>query len=98
MPDNNQNGILEDFIAFLVPDSDVHWVRAESCINRIPLAESRFPPERRSKALIHTWLAWQEQPGRPLGQAITARYLDAEAPHAQQLIVWIRRLLDRNVP
>ena len=92
MPDNNQNGTLEDFIRFLVPAGDPHWSRAEACLNQIPPHERRFPQERRSKALIHTWLAWQEEPGKPLGQAITARYLDAEAPHAHQLIAWLRRL------
>lgn len=27
-----------------------------------------------------------------MGQAITARYLDAEAPHALALVGWLRRL------
>lgn len=27
-----------------------------------------------------------------MGQAITARYLDAEAPHAPALVAWLRRL------
>lgn len=44
------------------------------------------------EAQLHTWLAWQEQPGTPLGLAITNRYFDANAPHAQQLIAWVRRL------
>lgn len=44
------------------------------------------------KANIHTWLSWQEEPGKPMGQAITKRYLDTSAPHAQQLIDWMRRL------
>ncbi len=30
----------------------------------------------------------------PLGTAITARYLDANAPHAQLLMAWIRKLFD----
>jgi hypothetical protein len=46
------------------------------------------------KAQLHTWLAWQEQPGTPLGLAITNRYLDADALHAQQLMDWIRQLFD----
>jgi hypothetical protein len=47
-----------------------------------------------SEACIHTWLAWQKEPGKPMGVAITARYLDATTSHAQQLISWIRRLFD----
>ncbi|MGH9822270.1 MAG: DUF3226 domain-containing protein [Blastocatellia bacterium] len=44
------------------------------------------------KAHIHTWLAWQEKPGLPLGLAITFRYLNPDAPSAQQLVAWVRRL------
>jgi hypothetical protein len=29
-----------------------------------------------------------------MGQAITKHYLDAEAPHAQEVISWIRKLFD----
>ena len=94
MPDNKLAGMLEDFIKFLVPQGDSLLKRAKDCVERIPEQDRRFPPERQSKAEIHTWLAWQEEPGKPLGQAITARYLDADAPHAQQLMEWIRQLFD----
>lgn len=63
MPDNQLPGILEDFIAFLVPPGDKLWPRMKQCIADIPQAERRFIPERQSKAEIHTWLAWQEEPG-----------------------------------
>ncbi|MEW5985155.1 MAG: DUF3226 domain-containing protein [Chloroflexota bacterium] len=92
MPNNGLPGALEDFIAFLVPAGDALWERARQCVNEIPAAGRRFPPERQSKAEIHTWLAWQEEPGKPLGQAVTARYLDTQAPHAQQLVAWLRRV------
>ncbi len=41
---------------------------------------------------MRTWLAWQEEPGKPFGTAITARYLDADAPPAKALVDWMRRL------
>ncbi len=94
MPDNRLPGTLEDFCGFLVPPGDPLWDRAGQCLEQMPENERRFPPARRSKALIHTWLAWQAEPGKPLGTAITARYLDADAPHALQLMQWLRRLFD----
>jgi hypothetical protein len=94
MPDNTLPGMLENFIQFLVPPDDALWPRAEECVAQIPEPERRFPPERQIKAHVHTWLAWQEEPGTPLGLAITKRYLDADAPHAHQLMDWIRRLFD----
>ncbi|BBL76744.1 DUF3226 domain-containing protein [Methylomagnum ishizawai] len=92
MPDNRLPGELEDFIAFLVPESDSLWNHAAHALALLPNSPGRFPDQDRSKAHIHTWLAWQYEPGKPLGQAITARYLDANAPDAQRLIAWLKNL------
>lgn len=40
----------------------------------------------RSKAFIHTWLAWQKKPGIPMGQAITANVLNYDNAIAQNFI------------
>jgi hypothetical protein len=94
MPNNNLPGELEDFIAFLVPQRETNplWTYAAQCLNALPEAPDRYPEQDRSKAHVHTWLAWQQEPGKPLGQAITARYIDANAPDANQLIDWLRNL------
>lgn len=92
MPDNRTPGMLEDFLAFLVPPDSRLFEHVKSSIAAIPDGERRFPQHRETKAVIHTWLAWQEEPGKPLGQAITARYLDAGADHVDPLITWITRL------
>lgn len=94
MPNNHLPGELEDFIAFLVPqrDSNLLWTYAAQCLNGLPEAPERYPEQDRSKAHVHTWLAWQQEPGKPLGQAITARYIDANAPDAEQLIAWLKNL------
>lgn len=94
MPDNRLPGSLEDFIGFLRPVGDTLWARAEEAISLIPAQERLFKPQATIKAHIHTWLAWQEEPGTPMGQAITKQYLDATAPHALQLLDWLRRLFD----
>lgn len=92
MPDNVNAGMLEDFTRSLVPDDDPLWPRAENCVNEIPHLERRF--STLSKAYIHTWLAWQEEPGTLMGAAINKRYFNADAPTANQLVAWIRRLFD----
>lgn len=92
MPNNTLPGMLEHFVKFLIPPNDTLIEKAHRCIESIPPHERHFPPAHYPKAEIHTWLAWQEVPGRPLGQAITRRYLDANAPQAQQLIDWVRQL------
>lgn len=92
MPDNDASGTLEHFLRFLVPEGDRLLPRAEAAVRRLPLADRRFSPAHRTKAELHTWLAWQENPGVPFGTAITARYLDAGVPQAQAFVDWLRRL------
>jgi len=92
MPDNQVPGKLENFIQFLVKPDDKLWDQAEECIKQIPVINRRFSEQDLIKAQVHTWLAWQEEPGKPMGQAITKKYLDADAPYALELINWIHRL------
>lgn len=94
MPDNVLPGMIEHFVQFLVPDGDPLWEKAEQCVSNIPEHQRPFIPAHFAKAHVHTWLAWQETPGNPMGLAITKRYLNAEAPHAQNLISWIRQLFE----
>jgi hypothetical protein len=76
MPDNQLPGMLEDFVARLMPRDDALRPKAEAILQEIELAGlNRYTSVHRPKALIHTWLAWQETPGMPMGQAITARVL-----------------------
>ncbi len=93
MPNNQVPGILEDFLAFLVPKDDVLLPRVDQFLNEIPEAHRRFPPARLPKARMHAWLAIQEAPGKPLGQAITAKYLDARCEHVATFIAWVQRAL-----
>ncbi|MEI7844611.1 MAG: DUF3226 domain-containing protein [Chloroflexota bacterium] len=94
MPDNQPHdglpGLLEQFVAELIPGDDTLWPYAQNCVGNIP--EQRFSEVARAKANIHTWLAWQEEPGKPMGTAITARYLDPDSARAQDFISWLRAL------
>jgi hypothetical protein len=92
MPDNALPGVLEDYLSFLVPEGDVLFDRARRCVSEIPIEERRFIKSHFTKALIHTWLAWQDDPGTPFGQAITKRYFDSDGPHVQGLLDWLTRL------
>ena len=92
MPDNTLPGMLEDFVAYLVPNDNSLWVRAQACVRQIPPDERPFSEHHLSKVHIHTWLAWQEEPGKPMGQAITATYLKPGAPQVTLFVEWMRRL------
>jgi hypothetical protein len=92
MPDNQNAGVLEDFVAALIPDQDALMPLVDGFLDEIPQQHRRFEPIARPKARIHSWLAIQEQPGKPMGQAITARYLDPMRPQVEPFLQWLRRL------
>ncbi|MDZ4860700.1 MAG: DUF3226 domain-containing protein [Candidatus Hydrogenedentes bacterium] len=92
MPDNTTPGALEDFLQFLIPSGSALFEHVKSSVVSIPEDEKRFTPRMESKAMVHTWLAWQVEPGKPLGTAITARYLDPDVPEVDSLVSWLKRL------
>jgi hypothetical protein len=98
MPDNQLPGMLEDFVRLLVHEKDkALWDRAVRSVKAIPKKERMFPEIHLAKVHLHTWLAWQEEPGTPIGLAITKRYFDANLPEAQRFIAWLRRLFVEDV-
>ena len=92
MPDNCQPGMLEDFLAFLIPDDDDLIPRVDGFLDNLPKPR-RFHEVHLSKARLHTWLALQEEPGKPFGTAVTARYLDADCKSAGLFVQWLRKAL-----
>lgn len=93
MPNNRDAGALEDFLMFLVPQSqELLFDYAIRCVSEIPECPRRFAESAESKAILHTWLAWQKQPGNPFGVAIKTHVLDPSCPSANALVAWLRRL------
>ncbi|OAV72187.1 hypothetical protein Barb4_00120 [Bacteroidales bacterium Barb4] len=95
MPDNNSNGMLEDFISFLIPKEDQLLPAVHSTLSDIENKQlSKYLPIHKAKATIHTWLAWQESPGTPMGQSITKRYLTTDEATCMKLVDWMRKLFN----
>nr|WP_233258533.1 DUF3226 domain-containing protein [[Phormidium] sp. ETS-05] len=95
MPNNQLPGMLEDFVAALIPADDALKPKVEKILREIEHEElNRYTLIHRPKALIHTWLAWQEKPGMPMGQAITARVLDGGSEIAIVFVEWLNRLFN----
>ena len=92
MPDNATNGMLEDFIRFLVPEDDNLLPVIQTNLQNIENQQiNRYILAHKSKAVIHSWLAVQENPGIPMGSGITRRYLSTNQANCTQLISWIRK-------
>ena len=92
MPDNRSTGKLEDFLRYLVPADSRLFEHVEFSVQGIPDGERRFSKPDEIKAMIHTWLAWQKEPGKPFGTAITAKFLDPNVAQADVLVDWLKRL------
>ncbi len=91
MPNNNIDGMLEDFCRELASHDAINF--AEQCVlNAQDNNFSTFIGNHQSKAVIHTYLAWQNEPGMPLGQAITAKALDPEQKIAVIFINFLKSL------
>lgn len=93
MPDNQNSGSLEDFCLQLVARDDLKVVKKAVDLGK-EHEVARFKPAHRSKALIHTYLAWQDEPGKPMGQSISGGRLRPEAASVDVFIAWLRRLFD----
>lgn len=90
MPNNSLNGMLEDFISFLVPDEDQLLKFANDTLAEIETNSlNKYSSIHKSKALIHSWLSWQEDPGTPMGLAITKRYLSTEKDICKSFVEWL---------
>ncbi|WP_295576610.1 DUF3226 domain-containing protein [uncultured Stenotrophomonas sp.] len=92
MPNNRDNGALEDFLLSLIVPSDPVLGKATNVVDGLDATEKRFGPTGIKKAVVHTYLAWQESPGRPLGLAVNCNYFDARAANALDFESWYRQL------
>jgi hypothetical protein len=93
MQNNKLNGMLEDFIKFLVPPEDQLMPVVDSTLLHLEEKDlGRYKSVHKSKAAIHTWLAWQEDPGTPMGLSITKRYLTTEPEVCNVFIEWLKNL------
>lgn len=97
MPNNKLVGKIENFIRLLVStEKENLWQIVENTVNAIPNEEKLFADKDIIKAQVHTFLAWQDEPGRPMGESITRRYFQTDAPEALNFVEWIRRLFELN--
>jgi hypothetical protein len=89
MPDNRSRGMLETFLAYLVPDeSEAVWQEAINASESARITGAPFKDIHTDKARIHTWLAWQDPPGRPFGEALKNKCLDPSVPQATAFAQW----------
>lgn len=89
MPDNNSTGYLEHFLETLIPEGDDLLAFTRETIKTLDeRGLKKFSAVKEQKAKLHTWLAWQKEPGKPFGTAVESRYFDANSPNLNGFAEW----------
>lgn len=92
MPDNSSPGTLESFLLKLVPREDPIWSYADLTARTARERGGSCPEKDHPKSALHTWLAWQKEPGLPFGTALRAQVFHHESEEALRFVRWFRRL------
>ena len=95
MPDNRTSGMLEHFTTMLIPADDDLLPVVDETLSRLESnGMNRYSTVHHEKARIHTWLAWQESPGTPMGLAITKKYLTSQPSAYGAFTEWLKSLFE----
>jgi hypothetical protein len=94
MPDNQHDGKLETFLQELIVSDDKLIQHARTATTAASEISQRFSDPDRIKAELHTWLAWQQEPGCRYGTAIRAKYFQHDTPAANAFVEWFRTLYE----
>lgn len=97
MPDNNLNGMLEDFICYMIPEpeNDALLAKTDKVLEEIESEKiNNYKDAHHSKARIHTWLAWQDEPGTAMGTAITKHLLSTDGELCNNFVSWLKKMFD----
>lgn len=93
MPDNRHRGALEEFLLGLVPSTGAELLEhAGRSVDRARDLGADVRDVEVTKSVVHTWLAWQREPGPQLHEAVMRRLLDPRHPQSRPFVSWFRRL------
>lgn len=94
MPDNQMRGMLETYLGYLIPtENEPLWSYTKEVVEKAKdHHRASFKDVHKDKALIHTWLAWQEPPGRQLHDAVKFKILDPKHPKSKAFVDWFKLL------
>lgn len=92
MPDNTSPGTLDSFLTRLVPADDPCWAYADEAAIEARRRGARCPEKDHLKSQLHTWLAWQAEPGLPFGTALRAEVFQHDTEDALRFVAWFHRL------
>ena len=89
MPDNYNEGMLEDWIKGSIhPSEQALFDHAEATVAALPQPQ-KFNQIHRTKAEVATWLAWQKHPGHGNYRAVEDGLIYTKGALYQKLAAWL---------
>jgi hypothetical protein len=94
MPDNQNRGMLETFLQHIIPKSQQNLLDYADAVTDKAKKDYAAPYKdcHKDKAVIHTFLSWMDEPGKPFGISFKNKSFDAYSPLALKFIEWIKNL------
>jgi hypothetical protein len=99
MPDNVSRGMMETLLLLLRPNGNQPLLEhvTDATDDAVRLGAT-FKPVHRDKALVSTWLAWQDPPGQQLHEAVRSSTFDSGSLAAGPFVRWFRELFEITPP
>jgi hypothetical protein len=91
MPNNQDSGMLEDF-CLEHANLQSHAFAEKYVDNAKEKRAVTFQESYCSKVVVHTYLAWQDEPGSPLGQFITKQAPQSNKKIAVSFTDWLKNV------
>lgn len=92
MPDNSRSGMIEDFIIDMIDENAINF--AKECVNEAKDKNiTSFKETHHSKAIVHTYLAWQDEPGNHINYCLKPEKI-APQPTADLFVKWFKNLFE----
>jgi hypothetical protein len=85
--------MLETFLAYLVPDNNL-WQYTQNKVIEAKQQGATYRDYHLDKANIHTYLAWQDPPGKQLHDAVKQRILNQSHPQSANFLRWLQELYE----
>ena len=93
MPDNQNRGMFETFLHFLIDDEhEPLWQYAQETAAEAKNRGADYKAVHSDKAKIHTWLAWKDEPGNQLHIAVKEKMLNPQHPKSKVFMKWFKNL------
>ena len=93
MPNNQEVGMLEDFMMGIIPEDNMLLHEAETVLTNLEKKNiQKYKNVHRAKAKLHTWLAWHDEPGDSVNVAIRKHLFSQDKELVIAFKAWLMEL------